>query len=50
MATIATSPSVDTLPKRPNPLWQFIKSQPLGMFGFLIILLYIVFAIVQPQR
>jgi peptide/nickel transport system permease protein len=45
MATFATSPSVDTLPKRPNPLWQFIKSQPLGMFGFLIILLYIVFAI-----
>jgi peptide/nickel transport system permease protein len=45
MATVATSPSVDTLPKRPNPVWQFIRSQPLGMVGFLIILLYIVFAV-----
>jgi peptide/nickel transport system permease protein len=45
MATVATSPSVDTLPKRPNPVWQFIRSQPLGMVGFLIILVYIVFAV-----
>jgi peptide/nickel transport system permease protein len=44
-ATVATSPSVDALPKRPNPVWQFIRSQPLGMVGFLIILLYIVFAV-----
>jgi peptide/nickel transport system permease protein len=45
MATVATSPSVEALPKRPNPVWQFIRSQPLGMVGFLIILLYIVFAV-----
>jgi peptide/nickel transport system permease protein len=44
-ATVATSPSVEALPKRPNPVWQFIRSQPLGMVGFLIILLYIVFAV-----
>ena len=40
MATVATTPSVqlDTIPERPNALWQFIKSQPLGLIGFLIIL------------
>ena len=38
MATVATTPSVQlqTLPKRPNALWQFIKSQPLGVVGFLM--------------
>jgi peptide/nickel transport system permease protein len=44
MATIATIAAVDTLPKRPNALWQFIKAQPFGMAGLLIILLYVVFA------
>jgi peptide/nickel transport system permease protein len=44
MATIATTAAVDTLPKRPNALWQFIKAQPFGMAGLLIILLYVVFA------
>jgi peptide/nickel transport system permease protein len=45
MATVATSPTaVDTLPKRPNALWAFTKSQPLGLVGFLIILVYVVCA------
>ena len=43
MATIATT-AVDTLPKRPNALWQFIKAQPLGMAGLFIILVYVVCA------
>jgi peptide/nickel transport system permease protein len=43
MATVAASPSaqIDTLPRRPNLLWQFVKSQPLGLFGFLIIVVYV---------
>ncbi len=45
MATVATTPSVDTLPKRPNAVWQFIKSEPLGLGGFFIILVYVVCAI-----
>ena len=45
MATVATTPSAETLPKRANPLWQFIKLQPLGVFGFLMILLYVVCAL-----
>ena len=40
MATVVTTPSVDTLPKRANPLWQFVRVQPLGVIGFLIILVY----------
>src|SRR5215472_12207599 len=45
MAVVITpSAPVDTLPKRPNALWQFIKSQPLGLVGFLIIALYVVCA------
>src|SRR5882724_7212041 len=47
MATVATTPSaqVDTLPRRTNALWEFTKTQPLGLVGFLIILLYVVFAL-----
>src|SRR6266481_718023 len=46
MATVATTPSaqIDALPRRQNAFWQFVKSQPLGVVGFLIILLYVVFA------
>ena len=46
MATVATTPTlpIDTLPKRPNALWQFVKSQPLGMIGLLIIAVYVAFA------
>ena len=45
MATVAATPDVETLPKRPNALWQFVKSEPLGMAGFLIILIYVVCAV-----
>jgi peptide/nickel transport system permease protein len=45
MATVATTPTLETMPKRANALWQFIKTQPLGAAGFLIILLYVVFAL-----
>ena len=45
MAVVVTpSTPVDTLPKRPNALWQFIKTQPLGLVGFLTITLYVVCA------
>src|SRR5262249_43495535 len=46
MATVATTPSVqgDALPKRPNALREFITSQPLGLLGFLVILVYVAFA------
>jgi peptide/nickel transport system permease protein len=48
MATIATVPSAEALPKRPNALWQFTKGQPLGILGFLVILLYVVCALGAP--
>ena len=38
----------DELPKRPNALWAFCKSQPLGVIGFLIIALYLVCALFAP--
>ncbi|NJO34242.1 MAG: ABC transporter permease [Rhodospirillales bacterium] len=41
MATVASTPTTEALPNRPNAVWQFIKSEPLGIFGFLIILLYV---------
>ena len=47
MATIASTPAqIETLPKRPNALWAFTKTQPLGLVGFLIILVYVVCAFV----
>lgn len=45
MATVAAAPDVEALPKRPNALLQFVKSEPLGMAGFLIILVYVVCAV-----
>ena len=46
MATIAATPSAqaDALPRQQNLFWQFVKSQPLGIIGFLVILLYVVCA------
>jgi peptide/nickel transport system permease protein len=46
MASVATtSPlSTEALGKRPNALLHFVKSQPLGTFGLLIIVLYVAFA------
>jgi peptide/nickel transport system permease protein len=47
MATIAGTPAaqVDTLPKQANPVWQFIRAQPTGIAGLLVIVLYVVFAL-----
>lgn len=46
MAT-TTAPTItaDQIPRRPNPVLQFIRAQPLGFIGFLIILLYFTFAL-----
>ena len=46
MATIAAVPSApaDALPRQQSLFWQFVKSQPLGIIGFLVILLYVVCA------
>jgi peptide/nickel transport system permease protein len=46
MATIAATPSAqaDALPRQQNLFWQFVKSQPLGLIGFLVILVYVVCA------
>lgn len=41
MATVASGPQADAIPKRPSALWTFAKSQPLGVFGLLMILIYI---------
>jgi peptide/nickel transport system permease protein len=41
---IAT-PAATDLPKRKSATWQFIKSQPLGFAGLLVILLYVVLAV-----
>src|SRR5438552_878596 len=45
MATVAAPVHVETLPKRPNALWHFIKVQPLGMIGLFIILVYVACAL-----
>ncbi|HRD76793.1 MAG TPA: ABC transporter permease [Hyphomicrobiaceae bacterium] len=41
----ASSSTAGAIPKRPNPVMLFIKSQPLGFAGFLIVLLYVVLAV-----
>lgn len=46
-APVGTAPvsGIDTIPKRPNVFLQFIKAQPLGFVGLLIIIMYFVFAL-----
>ena len=46
MATTASAPTIpaDAIPKRDNLVKQFIKAQPLGFVGFLIVLAYFVLA------
>jgi len=41
----ATDAFVEKIPKRTNPILQFVKAQPLGFLGFLIVLLYFVLAV-----
>jgi len=46
MATIATPVApAEALPKRRNPVWLFLTSEPLGVFGLMIIAVYVVCAI-----
>ncbi|MEI2804446.1 MAG: hypothetical protein V9G18_00375 [Albidovulum sp.] len=47
MADIAAAPSTpaDAIPRRANPIMQFIRSEPLGLFGFLVVLLYFILAV-----
>jgi peptide/nickel transport system permease protein len=47
MADIAARPA--EMPRRSNPVWLFVKQQPLGVFGFLVILVFIIFAVFAPQ-
>ncbi len=35
----------DAIPRRPNPVWQFIRSQPLGFIGFIVIMAYVIAAV-----
>ncbi|MEZ5818164.1 MAG: ABC transporter permease [Hyphomicrobiaceae bacterium] len=41
----ATDAFTDKIPKRSNPVVQFIRAQPLGFAGFVIVLLYFVLAV-----
>ncbi|MGE0767178.1 MAG: ABC transporter permease [Hyphomicrobiaceae bacterium] len=41
----ATDAFTDKIPHRTNPVLQFVKAQPLGFLGFLIVLLYFVLAV-----
>ncbi|MDX2204223.1 MAG: ABC transporter permease [Hyphomicrobiaceae bacterium] len=41
MATVASTPPADAIPRRPNALVTFAKAQPLGLFGLFIILVYV---------
>jgi peptide/nickel transport system permease protein len=50
MANISITPGsvakpADAIPKRPNPVWMFIRTQPLGFAGLLVIIAYLVAAI-----
>ena len=37
--------AADAIPRRPNMVWQFIRSQPLGFAGFIVILAYVIAAV-----
>ncbi|MEZ5844979.1 MAG: ABC transporter permease [Hyphomicrobiaceae bacterium] len=41
----STAAAADAIPRRPNAILQFIRQQPLGFAGFLVILLYVAFAV-----
>ena len=50
MANISITPPAiakvaDALPKRPNPAWLFIRTQPLGFAGLIVIVAYLVAAL-----
>jgi peptide/nickel transport system permease protein len=45
IAPTAAARTADAIPKRPNPVWTFIRTQPLGFAGFIVILAYLVAAV-----
>jgi peptide/nickel transport system permease protein len=50
MANISITPpaavkAAEALPRRPNPVWLFIRTQPLGFAGLLVIIAYLVAAL-----
>ncbi len=49
MADVTTAAGIakaaDVLPRRPNLAWQFIRQQPLGFAGLIVILAYVVSAV-----
>jgi peptide/nickel transport system permease protein len=40
-----SSIAADVLPKRPNPVWLFVRTQPLGFAGLVVILTYVISAL-----
>ncbi len=40
MAHVAPAPA-QAVPRRPNPVWLFVRQQPLGTMGLLVILVYV---------
>jgi len=51
MAVATASPRIpaDAIPRRPNPALLFIRKQPLGAIGLLVILIYVACALFAPQ-
>ena len=45
VATPAPKVAAGAIPRRPNPVWQFICTQPLGFAGLIVILAYLVAAV-----
>jgi peptide/nickel transport system permease protein len=45
IAPTTAARAADAIPKRPNPVWTFIRTQPLGFAGFIVILAYLVAAV-----
>jgi peptide/nickel transport system permease protein len=43
--TAGTKIAADALPKRPNPVWLFIRTQPLGFAGLIVIMAYVIAAL-----
>ncbi|MFZ4806436.1 MAG: ABC transporter permease [Hyphomicrobiaceae bacterium] len=49
MADTAARPAAPTLPRRPSAILMFIRQQPLGVIGFVIIAMYVAFAVFARQ-
>lgn len=44
VAAVRSFPA-DAIPHRSHPVWSFIRKEPLGFAGFVVILLYFIFAL-----